>query len=149
MDSVIAVLSKKIAQKRITLMRRDQPLVITGLKGELRQLFSNLVDNAIDAIGANGRIEVDISAEGPNAVVSVSDDGPGIDPDHLPKLFEPFFTTKEHLGTGLGLWVAQEIAEKHGGKITAESRTDRANHGTTFRVTLAGVRPNASVTSAA
>jgi PAS domain S-box-containing protein len=150
MDSVLSVLSKKIAQKRVMLVRRDQPLVITGLKGELRQLFSNLVDNALDAVGANGRIEIDIAADGVNAVVSVSDNGPGINPDHLPKLFEPFFTTKVHLGTGLGLWVAQEIAEKHGGKIEAESRTDGADHGTTFRVTLAGVRDaNANATTAA
>jgi signal transduction histidine kinase len=153
MDSVITVLAKKIAQKRIMLVRSDQPLILRGVKGELRQLFSNLIDNAIDAVPVNGRIEITIGSQGAKAIVSISDNGTGISSEHLRRLFEPFFTTKQYLGnlgTGLGLWVAQEIAEKHGGFITAESSTDSANHGTTFRVTLGGIEEaTTSATTAA
>ena len=150
LDGVISVLAKKIAQKRIMVVRRDQALSLTGFKGELHQLFSNLVDNAIDAAPANGRIEVEVSSQGSKAVVSITDNGSGISPEHLPRLFEPFFTTKQHLGTGLGLWVAREIAEKHDGSVTVESRTHTENRGTTFRVTLGGIRETtASATAAA
>jgi len=150
LDGVISVLAKKIAQKRIMVVRRDQALSLTGFKGELHQLFSNLVDNAIDAAPANGRIEVEVSSQGSKAVVSITDNGSGISPEHLPRLFEPFFTTKQHLGTGLGLWVAREIAEKHDGSVTVESRTHTENRGTTFRVTLGGIREStASATAAA
>lgn len=90
-----------------------------------------------------GRIDLCISQDGPAAVVCVADDGGGIPPSNLPRLFEPFFTTKQHLGTGLGLWVAKEIVEKHRGDIVAESETDPARHGTRFTVRIAGMAPNA------
>jgi len=124
--------------------------MVRGTKLQLRHLFSNLLDNAIYAAPTNGKIEIAIEAEGPNAVVSIRDNGKGINPEHLPKLFEPFSTTKEFHGTGVGLWVAREIAEKHNGSIMAESSTEIPYQGTTFRVVLDGIpKQNEKVTVAA
>jgi signal transduction histidine kinase len=66
----------------------------------------------------------------------VEDDGPGIAPEHRSRIFEPFFTTKKDVGTGLGLWVAKEIAQRHGGAIEVESRYGNSLHGTVFTVLL-------------
>jgi signal transduction histidine kinase len=60
--------------------------------------------------------------------ITVADDGPGIEREHLPQLFEPFFSTKPNTGTGLGLWVSREIAEKHGGHIRFRSSTSPDRH---------------------
>jgi PAS domain S-box-containing protein len=138
--SLIPIFTKRITEKRLMLVRRESVVTVRGIKGELRHLFSNLLDNAVEAIPANGKIEVEVSRQHSHAVVSVADNGSGIKPEHLQKLFEPFFTTKELHGTGLGLWVAQEIARKHGGHITAQSSTCGPNRGTTFRVVLEGIR---------
>jgi signal transduction histidine kinase len=109
---------KKIEDKRIAVVRTDQPCTVLGLKGELQQLFSNLIANAIDAVGEGGRIEVSCRESGNATVVTVRDSGIGISPDLISKLFGPFFTTKEqHMGTGLGLWISKEIAQKHGAEI--------------------------------
>jgi PAS domain S-box-containing protein len=135
LDGVMSILANKISRKQVRITRRFQPCVVRAMKGELRQLFSNLIDNAIDAVPTAGEIGIAVECTDAQAVVSISDNGPGIAAEHLTRLFEPFFTTKQ-VGTGLGLWVVQEIAEKHGGKITVESNTDPGNHGTTFHVAL-------------
>jgi PAS domain S-box-containing protein len=135
LDSVMSLLAGKISRKQVRITRRFQPCVVRAMKGELRQLFSNLIDNAIEAVPLAGEIGIAVDCIDSRAIVSISDNGPGIAFEHLPRLFEPFFTTKQ-VGTGLGLWVVQEIAEKHGGKITVESSTDPGKHGTTFHVTL-------------
>lgn len=138
-DSILPIFAKKIAEKRIIIVRRDLPVMVRGTKLDLRQLFSNLLDNAIYAVPTNGKIEIAIEAEGPKAVVSIRDNGKGINPWHLPELFEPFSSRKEFHGTGMGLWVAREIAEKHNGSIMAESSTEAPYQGTTFRVVLYGI----------
>ena len=139
-DELLGAFASKIAQKRIMLVRREHSVAIRGIKGELRHLFSNLLDNAVDAVGAKGKIEIEVGSSHSNAVVSISDNGSGIAPEHLEKLFEPFFSTKELNGTGLGLWTAREIAERHGGNIKAESHIDGPRRGTTFQVMLQGIR---------
>ncbi len=147
-DSVLTIFTRKIARKRVAIVRLDQPCSVRAVKGELRQLFSNIVDNAIDAVPASGRIEISMALHGSEVIVSIADNGPGICPDHLSRVFEPFFTTKQHFGTGLGLWVAQQIAAKHGGTISARSSTDPASHGTTFQVTLAACAAEQSASAA-
>jgi signal transduction histidine kinase len=117
-DNVISIFAKRIAEKRIMIARSDDPSTVVGIRGELTQLFSNLIDNAIEAVGQRGRIQITVVLRKDGMEVSVSDDGRGIAPEHLPRLFEPFFTTK-NIGTGLGLWVAQDIATKHGGRSLA------------------------------
>ena len=102
--------------------------------GRLEQVLMNLAVNARDAMPDGGTIVVETAPAGPDAVLSVTDDGAGIPADVLPRVFEPFFTTKgEGKGTGLGLATVREIVERAGGRVEVESV---AGKGTTFRVLL-------------
>jgi signal transduction histidine kinase len=101
---------------------------------KLRQVLLNLVTNAIQAIGRDGRIVIEISVNRECATIAVIDNGPGIDEDHIEKIFEPFFTTKnEGHGTGLGLAVSRGIVEKLGGRLEVENRV---GEGCVFQVAL-------------
>lgn len=100
---------------------------------DLNQVWANLVDNAIDAAGANGRIEINAGVSHGNVVVRVIDDGPGMSADVEARLFDPFFTTKpQGQGLGLGLDTVRRIVVMNGGHIAVETRPGR----TEFRVTL-------------
>lgn len=113
---------------------------VVGLDGELRQVFVNLVSNALDASPQGGRIVVRIhdSKDHRTAVtgvrVLIADTGVGIPPENTKHLFEPFFTTKDRTGTGLGLWVTKTILEKHDSRIAVRSRVGREDHGSVFSV---------------
>ena len=99
----------------------DLPKVTAG-GGELNQVWTTLVDNAVDAVGGSGRIVVRTRAAGDRVVVEVQDDGPGIPEDHLPRLFDPFFTTKPPgSGAGLGLAVTYQVVRELGGQIGVSS----------------------------
>jgi PAS domain S-box-containing protein len=100
----------------------------------LNQVWTNILDNAIDATGGDGRICIETRREGDNAVVEFTDDGCGIPPEIVSRVFEPFFTTKpQGSGTGLGLDIAWRIiTEEHCGTITVDSVPGK----TTFRITL-------------
>lgn len=103
----------------------------------LRQVFANLVGNALEAMEASGgRILVRACVRAATAVVLVSDSGHGIDAAHLASIFEPFFTTKGGRGTGLGLWVTRGIVEEQGGKLMLHTSTKGRCRGTTIRITL-------------
>ena len=102
-------------------LHRDSALpLVEHDAAQIQQLLLNLLLNAIQAIEAEGTVEMRIEAQDRYAVVIVRDTGRGIDPSHLPNLFRPFFTTKGK-GTGLGLSLAQRIAEGHGGAIEVSS----------------------------
>ncbi len=109
---------------------------------ELRQVFGNLISNAFDAIRRGGKIYlrtrevVDLGSGQRGIRVSIADSGHGMDARTLQRLFEPFFTTKESNGTGLGLWISNDIIKKHHGKVLVKSwqRPDRS--GTVFSVFL-------------
>jgi C4-dicarboxylate-specific signal transduction histidine kinase len=110
---------------------------IRGVSGQLTQVFVNLFTNAAHAMrGDGGRLGIAIamSASGRDVTVTISDDGHGIDAEHLALIFEPFFTTKtDGSGTGLGLSIVRDIILRHDGRIRAESRTVR---GTVFTIEL-------------
>jgi two-component system, NtrC family, sensor kinase len=131
----------------IDLERRygDLPAV-TGHPGQLDQVWTNLVVNAADALGGAGHIAVVTDVPDPHHVrVRVVDDGPGIDPEVLPRVFEPRFTTKHgtvRYGLGLGLAIAKRIVEQHGGTIEAASRPGRTE--VTVTLPVAGAVPNAA-----
>lgn len=109
----------------------DQPIVVTGVATRLDSLVRNLVDNAASFAGKDGDVRVRVHREGTNAVLEVSDSGPGIPPADLPRVFDRFFSArKQGRGTGLGLALVKAIAEAHGGSV--EARSERA----TFRVVL-------------
>ena len=108
----------------------DPEMDLFCFAGEIRQVFTNLVGNTIDATGAGGRLLVrarrsrnwmDPGQTGVRFVVA--DTGVGMEPEVRERIFEPFFTTKEVTGTGLGLWVSQEIIVKHRGLVHVRSRT--------------------------
>jgi signal transduction histidine kinase len=98
----------------------------------MRQVFWNILLNAVESIEGTGNILVQAKCEPPMFYVIVSDDGKGIASDNLGRIFEPFHTTKAR-GTGLGLSIVKRIIEDHGWKITVESQENR---GTRFTLTI-------------
>jgi PAS domain S-box-containing protein len=108
-------------------------------RGEMMQVVSNLLMNSIYAMPVGGvlSISVEDAVGSPDGIVlTVQDDGVGIAEADLPRVFEAFFTTRSTVGTGIGLFVAKQFVEGHGGQIEIESRQGRENHGTTVRVFL-------------
>ena len=144
LQSVVDLFTRKMTSHKIDCkLDLEDGLTMYGLQGEMRQVFSNLVVNAIDAFTAvpvprSGclRIRGRHRRGDPRGVcIMISDDGTGI-PSHVrDRIFSPFFTTKQSVGTGLGLWVTRGFVEKHGGHIHFRTRTDSPS-GTTFRVYL-------------
>jgi two-component system, NtrC family, sensor kinase len=101
---------------------------------QLNQVWMNLLVNAVHAVGRDGHIRISTRLEKQNVLVTISDTGKGIAPEHLDKIFEPFYTTKPAgEGTGLGLSISHDIVERHNGSISVESCPGL---GTTFTVTL-------------
>lgn len=93
---------------------------------EIGQVWTNLIQNAIQAMQGQGELHVEVRIEGEDISISFTDSGPGIPPEILPRIFEPFFTTKSKgEGTGLGLDICRRIVEKHRGRITVESQPGR------------------------
>jgi signal transduction histidine kinase len=89
---------------------------------ELNQVWTNLIHNAVQALGGRGEIVIETRLVGPHVEVSIQDNGPGIPADVMPRIFEPFFTTKaKGEGTGLGLGIVKQIVDKHSGKIEVSS----------------------------
>jgi PAS domain S-box-containing protein len=115
---------------------REGVMNLLGDPAQLFEVFQNLLINARDVLGSEGRVE--IGAENVNGFVkiSISDNGPGIPREILPRIFEPFFTTKKE-GTGLGLFVVKNLVENHGGKIEVFSEEGK---GTTFVLYLPGTK---------
>ncbi|SPE26878.1 putative Histidine kinase [Candidatus Sulfotelmatomonas gaucii] len=139
-DSVLKVLSTRIEEKKITIERDFvEGARVDGVRGEIRQVVSNLLANAIEAVQVGGTISVathQADAGEERAVeIIVADDGHGIAPEHLDHIFEPFFSTKPGTGTGLGLWAAKEIVGRHHGSIEVQ-RGQSDGRGATFAVRL-------------
>jgi len=111
-------------------------------RGEILQVISNLLANSIYALSTGGNIWVDIrdsETEPQGVALSVRDNGEGIGPEALPRVFDAFFTTRATIGTGIGLFVAKQLIEGHGGRISIESRKDLREHGTNVHVFLPSV----------
>jgi signal transduction histidine kinase len=124
LDSTLALLSFPLRKHRIRLVRDYAPglLSITGQPGALNQVWTNLLDNAIDVLPPEGVITLRTRRAGEFVQVCVEDNGPGIAPEVLPHIFEPFFTTKPMgEGTGLGLDIARRIVLSHGGRVNVSS----------------------------
>ncbi len=144
LEEVVQLYLRKLQSSRITVERQTgERLEIEGYPGELRQLFSNLLLNAMDAMKNGGRLRLRVTRshewlgnERPGVRVTIADTGSGIQSKDLPHIFEPFYTTKKDQGTGLGLWLAYGTVQKHGGSIRVASRTTSGNSGTVFAVFL-------------
>jgi len=127
-------------QHRVDIQIEVEPdLWISGNEGQLHQVIVNLVENAIDAMRATElpRLVVAAERQGSEIAFRISDNGPGIDKDHLSHIFEPFFTTKRvGEGTGLGLWISYGIVREHGGELSA---SNEPHGGATFSFALPAV----------
>jgi PAS domain S-box-containing protein len=115
----------------------DSSMKLVIRRGEMMQVISNLIANSIYAMPAGGTLSVsvrDATSAGDGVVLSVEDNGVGIAAKDLPKVFDAFFTTRTTVGTGIGLFVAKQFVEGHGGQIGIESNNESEKHGTTVRV---------------
>ncbi len=137
LQDIVFIMQAKIQNKSLVLETRCAECWINAVKGEVRQVVSNLVSNAIDASPNGGIVLLRCSPSGENTIrVEVTDHGQGISSGDLRKLYQPFFTTKADVGNGLGLWVSKNLVEKNSGTITVTTSTDLGNSGTTFAVTF-------------
>ena len=136
LETTLTVLGHKLKHTSIEVVRdydRELPK-LTGRGSELNQVWTNLLDNAIDALGQQGTITITTRSDGQCAVIEIADDGPGIPSEVRDRVFDPFFTTKDvGYGTGLGLATARGIVvDRHDGSLTVQSEPGR----TSFRVRL-------------
>jgi signal transduction histidine kinase len=124
LETTLTILNHKL--KRGVAVQRDYqrvPLLVNSFGSELNQIWTNIIDNAIDAMGGTGELRVRTYREDTCVVVEISDNGPGISPEVKSHIFEPFFTTKGvGEGTGLGLDTVQRIVKKHRGTIQVTSK---------------------------
>jgi signal transduction histidine kinase len=124
LETTLTILNHKL-KKGVTVHRNYEkgPLLVTSFGSELNQVWTNLIDNAIDAMGGKGDLQINTYRDDRRAVVEIGDNGSGIPEDILPHIFEPFFTTKAvGEGTGLGLDTVQRIVKKHRGSIQVRSK---------------------------
>ncbi|HYL11866.1 MAG TPA: PAS domain S-box protein [Terriglobales bacterium] len=144
LEEVLNLYARKLSAKKIRVEKKFEPgIEIRGFSGELRQVFSNLLANAIEAMPEQGRLRLRVerghqwsNSGRPGVRVTVADNGHGVAPQDVMHLFEPFFTRKKEGGTGLGLWLTYNIVQKHGGSIRLRSTTQPGRCGTVFRVFL-------------
>lgn len=143
LESVLLLMQRRIDTHGVSVQRDfTSAFIVEGFPAELRQVFANVIANAVDAAGSNGQILIRMRAvpaeefRGSGVAVEVLDSGPGIDNQDSQKLFQPFFTTKGDRGTGLGLWVSMGIVQKHGGTIRIENSKNSELRGAVVRVYL-------------
>jgi signal transduction histidine kinase len=124
LENTLTILNHKL-KKGVSVQRDYQkvPLLVNSFGSELSQVWTNIIDNAIDAMGGKGELRVRTYRQDECVVVEIGDNGPGIPPEVEPRIFEPFFTTKGvGEGTGLGLDTVQRIVKKHRGSIQIHSK---------------------------
>jgi PAS domain S-box-containing protein len=144
MESMLYLYAQRLRAKSIRVQKElNFSGDVVGFPNELRQVISNIFENAIEASPEAGIVRVRVypsreycNSHKPGVRITIADDGPGIRDENSQKIFEPFFTTKGEKGTGLGLWVCQGIISKHGGFIRMKSSTHPDRCGTVFSIFL-------------
>lgn len=141
-EDVLTIYERKFKYKELTVEQHIEPgLIVSTLQGELKQILSNLISNAIDASRDGGKIVIRARASrhfqsGNRGIrITVADNGSGISAKDMQNLFVPFFTTKKDVGTGLGLWITKDLLEKKGGHIRFRS-SDSQPSGTVMCIYL-------------
>jgi PAS domain S-box-containing protein len=143
LDDVLELQGRAMSSSRIQVRKRyfTSP-VVQGFPVELRQVFLNLVGNAVQAMPAGGTLGVtvreatDWSLQRRGTIISILDSGVGINPEDAKRLFQPFFSTKSTKGTGLGLWISKGIVQKYDGSLSCRSIRTQHGSATCFRVFL-------------
>lgn len=144
LDSVLTLYHSRLIAAKIVVEKEvtRSSLPILASPGELRQVIANLVGNALDAMRSGGKLRLRVSVEhhsgdgAAKARLSIADTGHGIPKHILPTIFEPFITTKGETGTGLGLWVTDEIIKKNGWSMRVRSNTQQKHAGTVFSLLM-------------
>jgi signal transduction histidine kinase len=145
LDSVLALYHSRLVAAQISVYRevRSETVSVHVNPGELRQIIANLIGNSLDAMRNGGKLKLRISLRrSPKNLgerhlsLTIADTGSGIDAQLLPTIFEPFVTTKGETGTGLGLWVIQELARKNGWTVRIRSSTSSEHRGTVFSILI-------------
>jgi signal transduction histidine kinase len=124
LDNTLVILRPKL-KDGVTVIREYQPDLpeIDAYGSELNQVWTNILDNAIDAMGGHGEIRIRAFLRDDNVVVQICDNGPGMPPEVRERIFEPFYTTKgPGSGTGLGLHISHNVVARHGGRIDVRSK---------------------------
>jgi PAS domain S-box-containing protein len=154
LEDVLTLYERKLHSRRINVERRyDVPGEITGMPGEIRQVMANLISNAFDAMPGGGKLCLHVypGRDGDRrrgVRVSIADEGTGIPGTVRARLFEPFFTTKQDVGTGLGLWIARGILQKHQGSIRVYSSIRPPRTGTVFSLFFPSAAADSRTTAA-
>ncbi|MCH7909128.1 MAG: PAS domain-containing protein, partial [Candidatus Hydrogenedentes bacterium] len=128
---------------RIELSTLEQPSLVSGDSTQIKQVFTNLGKNAVEAMHGEGTLRIEVSNGSGPVEIRFDDDGPGIDPDKIGRIFEPFYTTKES-GVGMGLAVCLRIITAHDGTIMASSRE---GGGCSIKVLLPGAAQGKEIVS--
>ena len=144
LEEVLSLYGRRMMEKNLRVERQyDCGVEAIVYPGEMRQVLSNLVTNAIEASSLRGRLQLRVRCtrswsdpEVRGVRVSVADNGSGIPPEVRHRLGEPFFTTKGQRGTGLGLWVTRSIIQRYGGEMQLRSSVHPDRHGTVFTIFL-------------
>ena len=143
-DGVVNIYQSRLLNGRVRVEQRIRAhRAITCVEGEIRQVLSNLVSNAIESMQSSGgrlllrsRCATNWSNGRKGLAITIADTGTGIHPDVRKKIFEPFFTTKRHSGNGLGLSVSLDIVTRHQGSLRVRSRQAPNHSGTVFSLFL-------------
>ncbi|HZD49102.1 MAG TPA: ATP-binding protein [Silvibacterium sp.] len=143
-DATLPLYQSRIVNSHVKIERRHRTRrAVVCFEGEIRQVLSNLIGNAIDAMKVTGGRLLIRSREGTDwttgrggIILTVADSGSGMPRHTLSRIFEPFFTTKGEKGTGLGLWISREIVDRHRGVLKVRSRQSTPGSGTVFSLFL-------------
>jgi signal transduction histidine kinase len=148
-EAALRIHQRTIREKKVRLIK-DLPesAVAPVHKGEILQVISNLIVNAIDALPDDGTICLRLRKRGDEVQLTIADNGHGIPREHCDKIFKPFFTTKEDRGTGLGLALSKRIIDRHCGRICMRSSVRPGRSGTAFRISLPAHSQNLNLTEA-
>jgi signal transduction histidine kinase len=144
LESVLALYHSRLVAAEIDVRKesRCDDVFVCANPGELRQIIANLIGNSLDAMRMGGKLRLRLGTRrnaktGVRGLsLTIADTGSGIAPELLPTIFEPFVTTKGETGTGLGLWVIQELAKKNGWSIGIRSSVDAGHRGTVFSIVI-------------
>ena len=127
-ENTLTLMGYKLRGKNIKVKKSFDENIneVPAFVGELNQVWTNIIDNAIDALPQNGEITIETSSDDKNVYVKILDNGPGIPQEIINRIFDPFFTTKKvGEGTGIGLDLVKRIIDHHNGEVKVDSKPGR------------------------